>query len=730
MRTFLESVAGAAILAIASTASGQAITAAPVKTETAPAVVPPQSGEAEFGGRMTGISGDAARAERYRDLRDGPTLDRVRYQRNKPAWEFQAAVDHAGFRDQRYTAGFNEYGKLKASFQWDQVPFFYSADTRTPYTSTSPGVFRLHDSFQAAIQGGFATRAVFSSDLQRFDLRSQRNVAAARLDYRATRALDLRFSLTSTGRTGAQPWGASFGQSNAVELAVPIDRRTNDLNATAEWSNGRAMGRIAYDGSWFNNHADTLVFDNPLSATDAAGLPSQGQMALWPDSTAHTVSATGSLALPGRSRAFSSVSVGSWLQNAALLPFTVNTTIAPMALARPTADANARIVAMNYRLTSRPTTKLWLNGQFKSYNYDNRTPRFLEPQYVGVDGALVTSNTGGSEPFGYVRRFVDLDASYSPVTFAAVRLGYGREHDHRTFRFLEDTTEQTVRASLDSTGLAWGSMRVQYEHGNRTGKGLDEQAFSDIGEQTSLRQFDISDRRRDRLTALVEVVPVGSLGFNASAGIGRDHRPGASFGLQDNNLRTLTVGVDANRKDAFILGAQYSFEHYGTLQRSRQASPGPQFNDPTRDWSTDMHEGVHTMTTSLDLPHVASRTGARFAYDYVHADARYVYLLPADSTLVQPQQLPSVPGILVRELRRAGLRALARNARHAVPSRADRPDVSQPALSSAHGLPQGVLHVVIFCGASSKNDLRPHFQRAVVDPPRRGVAAGRGVAVR
>jgi hypothetical protein len=303
---------------------------------------------------------------------------------------------------------------------------------------------------------------------------------------------------------------------------------------------------------------------------------------------------------------------------------------------------------MNYRLTSRPTPKLWLNGQFKSYNYDNRTPRFTESQYVGLDSSIVTSATGGSEPFGYVRHFIDLDASYSPLTFAALRLGYGREHDDRTFRHFESTTEHTARASLDSTGLSWGSMRLQYEHGERTGKGLDEEVFSDIGEQVSLRQFDISNRRRDRLTALVEVVPVSSVGFNASAGVGQEHRPGVAFGLQDNDLRTFSVGVDANHKDAVLLGTQYSFEHYSTLQHSRQASPGVQFNDPTRDWSTDMHENVHTATASLDLPHVARRTAARLAYDYVHANARYVYLLPSNSTLVQPQQLAPVLNRMTR----------------------------------------------------------------------------------
>ena len=639
MRTHLGSLL--ALLALTTAASAQT-TQTPPAPAGKPASLSQPSGEVEFGGRASRISGDAARFQKYRDLRNGPTIDRARYEKTKERWEFKAALDHAGYRDQRYTAGFNQYGKLKASFQWDQIPFFYSMDTRTPFTSPSIGVFRLNDAFQTAVQSASATNVIYASDMRRFDLRSQRNTAEARLDYRATPRLDLRVSFASTARTGAQPWGASFGQSNAVELAAPVDRRNNDVNAAAEWSNDRAMGRFAYDGSWFNNHIDRLIFDNPLRATDAAGLPSQGQQAQWPDSTAHTVSAAGSLALPARTRAFSYVSVGSWLQNDALLPFTINTAIAPLTLSRPTAEAEARIVAMNYRVTSRPMTKLWLNGQFKSYNYDNRSPRFLEAQYVGLDSNMVNSATGGSEPFGYVRHFIDLDASYSPLTFAAIRLGYGREHDDRTFRHFEATTENTVRASLDSTGISWGSMRLQYEHGERTGKGLDEEVFSDIGEQVSLRQFDISNRRRDRLMALVQVVPIASLGFSTSAGVGQEHRPDASFGLQDNDLRTFSVGIDASRKDMLVLGTEYSFEHYGTLQHSRQANPGPQFDDPTRDWSTDMNENVHTVTSSLDLPHIAPRTTARVAYDYVHANARYVYLLPANTTLAQPQPLAPI----------------------------------------------------------------------------------------
>ncbi len=642
-------------------------------TPSTPGALTRAVGEVVFGGRFSGVSGDSARYQRLRDLRDGPQLDRVRVDRDTDTWRFQAAIDHAGYRDQRYAANVNRYGRLKASFEWNQVPLFYSADTRTPFRQDSAGVFRLDDGVQAAVQNQSGTTSAFVPLAQSFELRSRRQVADARLTYSPTPRLDLKVSFTSTGRTGAQPMGASFGQTNAVELPVPLDHRTNDMNATVEWSNPRALARLAYDGSWFANAVQTLVFDNPQRLTDAVATPAQGRMALWPDSTAHTVSATGSVAFAGRSRAFGYVSLGNWLQDQTLLPHTINTTIDPIPLARPSAEARAQIVSVVSRVTSRPTPHLWLNGQYRLYDYDNRTPVFPLTQYVRVDSGAATSLTGGSEPFGYTRQFVDLDASYTPWTFAALRVGYGVERDNRTFRFLDETTDHTARAAIDSTGFSWGSVRLQYEHAVRTGTGLDEEVFSDIGEQVSLRQFDIADRTRDRVTALLQVVPVPTLGFSASTTIGRENRPGAAFGLQDNDLAAFTVGMDVTPEgrgalEAAVLGLSYGFERYTTRQRSRQANPGPQFDDPTRDWSTDANEGVHTVTASLDLPRVTSKTSARVAYDVVSSRALYRYALAPTSTLVAPQPLRPVKNDIQRataDVRYALTRAWALGAGYA-----------------------------------------------------------------
>lgn len=627
-----------------------AVAAVPaVAQEPAPPAAVAQSGQAEFGLRLTGISGDRARAQRLLDLSTGPTLDRLRYTRDRQSWLFDAEVDRAGYRDQRYAARFERFGTLAVAFEWNQTPLFYNEVSQSPFTVENAGVFRLDDTVQVAVQNRTMTVAGYGGRLTTFETRARRDVAAVKFTYDVTRDVDVRLALTSTRRTGNQPWAASFGFSNAIELAAPIDQRTNDVSTAVEWSTRRGMARLAYDASWFGNSVDTLTWDNPLrfsdqthaSAYSAGDGSSQGRMALAPDSSSHTVSAAGSLALPARTRAFVSVSVGHWLQDGRLLPHTINSAIAPIALSRDTAEAEARITSMAYRVTSRPAPKLWLSGQYRLYDYDNQTPHFPLTQYVRLDGNVSTSITGGSEPFAYTRHFVDLDASYALFPFAAVRAGYAQERDVRTFRLFEETTDRTVRASIDASSLPWGSLRFQLDRSVRTGAGLDEQVLSDIGEQVSLRQFDISDRTRDRVSAIVQVMPLDVLGVSASVSIGQETRPEAAFGLQDNDVRAFTVGVDVTPGEKAGASFNYGFERYGTRQRSRQANPGVQFNDPARDWWTDVDEDVHTLGVQADAQ-VSDRVSLTGSYDFVGTRATYLYTLAPNSTLVTPQQLAPV----------------------------------------------------------------------------------------
>ena len=512
----------------------------------------PQVGSFDVGGRVSSADGDDARFQRYRDLRDGAFLENFRYSRDTTNWLFDAKLTHVGYRDQQYQASFNQFGKVKAWFEWNQVPLFYSLDTRTPYVEEAPGTLRIDDTVQRA-----GSLAVVAPNAFQFDARQRRDIAKFGLSATPAKNLDLSAAVSTTRRKGQMPWAATFGFSNAVEVAAPIDQRTTDLNAGAEWGNDRGSVRLQYDGSWFNNEVQTLVWDNPLRTVDSptAG-SSQGRMALWPNSTLNAVSVTGTARLPWRSRATAYVSVGSWNQDQELLPFTINSALPVIPLDRDTADASALVTALNFAFTSRPVNRVWFNVRYRRYDFDNRTPEFLVTDSVAYDQTLQPLLLEGTTAFGYVRHWLDADASYNLTPFVALRAGYGWEDVERTFRFAEHTTEHTVRASIDSTGNNYMSIRGVYEHGARTGRGFDEEALDEIGEQIALRQFDISDRNRDRLSVIAQVTPIAELGINGQVGVGRDERPDAYFGLKDAQTRFYTSDSTLRRAISYRVGSR------------------------------------------------------------------------------------------------------------------------------------------------------------------------------
>jgi hypothetical protein len=144
------------------------------------------------------------------------------------------------------------------------------------------------------------------------------------------------------------------------------------------------------------------------------------------------------------------------------------------------------------------------------------------------------------------------------------------------------------------------------------------------------------------------VTPLPSLAFNGHATVGNDTRSDDGFGVLNGDVRSYSVGLDFVPRDPIAFGLSYVYDKYATLQRSRQANPGVEFDDPRRDWMTDASERADTVTAGLDLIKLWPRTDVRFAYDFSNADSRYLYELAPNSTLNPPQQLPVVNNRLQR----------------------------------------------------------------------------------
>ena len=636
------------------------------------------TGAIDFGLRGTSVNGEPARYERYRDLGDGLFLGGIRVNREASGWVMDLAADNVGRRDQRFAGEFVKPGTFKAFAMWDQIPMLLSRTTKSLFREDVSGgsaTLTIDDAIQAQAQQSPASLVqIFASSAVAFDTRSRRYRGRGEFEYIATPELHVRSQVQYTDRQGTLPYGASFGHSSLVEFPAPIQHRLTDFDANAEWARNPVLVRVGYTGSFFQNNATTVTVDNPFRAVDIAATPSRARLSLAPSNTFFSVNGMASVKMAGRSRATAYVSVGS-LTDAGdpLMPQSINTAVTTAPLERDRVNGEARTTAVNLSVVSRPTRFTDLNVRYRSYRYDNRTPPLSITQRVSYDNTPAALATPvHTEPFGMLRHTFDADFKTSPFRAGSAGIGFTRLQEERSHRIFESTTENVVRLVFDSVGRGWFSLRTKYEHAQRRGEGIEEGELelAAIAEQPGMRHFDVAPRDRDRVTIVTSITPATAFSVNASVAAGKDdyrlelpqtETPVESlFGLRDNSHRVYSVGLDAVPAQAVTVGGSYSFERYNALSRSRQASPGAEFVDATRNWAAEGTDKVHSVILTAGITEIGDKVDLQFSYDYNRARAVYEYIagvvpnrtLPEETvittTLPQPKSLPTVKSDLGR----------------------------------------------------------------------------------
>jgi MtrB/PioB family decaheme-associated outer membrane protein len=688
-----------------------------------PAPPPLLGGTLDVGGLFTATDGDEARFERYRDVRDG-VYSNVGLNREGRSYLFDANAYHVGYRDQRYNVAYLGR-RVNLGFQWVSLPLNYSYLTRTPFVREG-GMLTLPDSAQRAVQGptnaandgtavgvpcapgalpatcstpalaaqAKANRSIYNTLADTFDLRHRRDTAAFGLTYAATRAIDVDAKFTSAKRQGEQPWGASFAFNDAVELPLPIDQRTNDLSLGASWANPRGMFRLGWDGSWFNNDLHSLVWDNPIRATDFDnGLlppngpydpsgysngngPAQGRLALAPGNTMNVVSATGLYKMPGRTTLNGTVQLTSQNQDEALIPWTINPLInTPVVFAafphlaqlpRATAEAEAKGVNTLLNLSSRPSRRLNVVVRYRYNERDVQTPTFDASEYVRFDAVPEEIEEGLSHQFDTARHIFDANVSFTPIPWGTLRVGYGHEAVERHGRGFSDVGENIFRLSFDTFSSRFVTVRAGFDVARRRGEGFvdadsgndeEEVVLGPGGTQPTLRYYDEADRDRTRGSLLFTVMPRDAVDLYFQFAAGMDEymaddsvpvsRPGELFGLHESDVKSWNVGVNFHPTDVLAVGANYGRDTYGSFQLSRNANPppDPSWTDPSRDWTLDNDDRINSASVYLDLLRAVRNTDIRLGYDYSDSDNSFVHGGPRIAALTALNQFIPLPDV-------------------------------------------------------------------------------------
>jgi hypothetical protein len=303
-------------------------------------------------------------------------------------------------------------------------------------------------------------------------------------------------------------------------------------------------------------------------------------------------------------------------------------------------------------VTSRPIPYLTLNARYRYNGRNDFTRPFHAIEYVRMDA--VPEETGGiSEPFTINRNTFDFNATVTPLTFGAIRLGYGYDRYERSIRDAEGWKDNTFRVSFDTASLRFVTLRAGYEASRRDAVDLDPAAIQAVGHQPALRFYDEASRDRDRFSLMAEFNPIASVGVNVTVATGKDDYRGADpsqqFGLFDNSNNAYTFGVDYAPNPKVSVGASYGYETYSAFQQSRNAAPPPstEFTDPNRNWTMDHDETVNYFMAYVNLAKLVDKTDIRFGYDFSDSDQSYVHGGPRIASLAAtaPGQFIALPNV-------------------------------------------------------------------------------------
>ena len=637
------------------------------------------AGVVDFGVRAGTTEGDAARYERYQDLRNG-AFSKVSFGKQTDTSKFDFGAWNIGYRDQSYNAAFTN-GKAKYAGFFDSTPLNYSYLTSTPWRETSAGVFTLDAAARLQVQNKvagvvgvpqnaaqLATRSIYVGLAQPFDLASKRETLGLKYARDLSEAVGLNLMFTSTKKSGNQPYGMSFAFNNANELPMPIDNRTNDLSAGIEYVRPEGMMRVGWDASFFDNKIKSIIWDNPLRATDttpydASGYsngngPAFGRMSMPPSNSLNSVSFTGLYKMPAHTTINGVVSFTAMNQNDDLLPWTANGAINnasvlalfPGLKALPRATAEARVHGLNamFNFTSRPNRYFGLRMRYRFNDHKNLTPEFDAVEYVRFDA--VPEETGGeTQNFDIRQNTFDLTGTLNLIKYTAINLTYAYDDFARTGRAFSDMRDYTFKASVDTVGNQWVTLRAAAEHTNRIGAGFSEASIEEGGAQPGLRFYDEADRDRNKGTVLLVINPLSTMDITASVSKGKDTYSGEGheFGLLDNDNTNFTLSFGVTPVDGVDFGASYGRDRFVSNQKSRNANPPPDptWTDPARDWTMKNDELVNNADVFLSLSKLVDKTTIRFNYDYADSDNGFLFGGPRITSLAAAGQFLALPNV-------------------------------------------------------------------------------------
>lgn len=553
-----------------------------------------------FGPQYVDVDTDSAKFNEYRDITDGFKVPKVAISGDDEAGLRQMSVllRNVGQRDARYTLDYDVSGRYSFLFDYNKIPHNFQNGATFLWQETSPGVFQIANPVQQAIQNAILSipqsqvNFTFLNNLiepylaaaQRIDVGLQRDRSHAAMEFGKGGAWSWGLDYKHENRTGSRPVGAAFGFNNVNELPEPIDYDTDDAELGAQWKTKRGALRFGYRYSTFENHVDTLYWDNPFRYTNSTDpsayqAPSSssvngstiGYMTLNPDNESDSLFANGNWRF-GKAMWFNfSASMTNFSQDESLHPMTLNTAVTPtIALPQGTAGREAEVTTLNADFGTRFADAFTFKLRYRFYDYDNKSDHLVFDAYVRYHG--VYEDIGRETPdYAYSRDTLSADLGWEIGKDHRLGLEYRMDGMDRDFREVESADDDVLRFTYDGRFSSTMSLRATAELGDRSTSEYDyfaeEYSFTEHGvpsQNPELRRYDEAERDYERFNAMFQWNPTEAWSFAFSFDTRQDDYSKSELGLTEEEY------FNYNLEASYMVSEKASF--YGFYQRSDRDS--------------------------------------------------------------------------------------------------------------------------------------------------------------
>lgn len=560
----------------------------------------------------------------YGEIPNGFVLERYKVDYDSEKYGFGAEVTNVGKDNQSIAAEGGRPGSMEWKLEMDLMPHLFSNEARSPFSYQGNGVMQLN--------GGWRNTALTASNNA---FNAGVSTALAGTPYAGlgfdveTDALELRFRpaqdfVVELGgwrqtRRGTRAQPASFGFSNAIELAAPIDWAAHEAFLDMELAKKSWQLGFNYRLSDFNNKIPNLFWDNPKRMTDqyvnsshysAGDGGARGMLANAPDNGAHSLRLEGGVNLPKDTRFSFETGWQRWSAFNPMLPYTQNSQMNPgnasAAAAgltfpaydpafRPDPNVDSAMEVFTYmgRLSGRPLSWLRASLVHDAYILEGKGVQYTLPGFAVLDQVW----NGGTvrTPRENVRddkTILKLD--YDVNSWLSGNLGLQHKYMKVT-REIDKSREEQANAGFTLRPSRRLFLNLSYLLSLRRSKGMDLQTYpTTVSQYTGrtyyteapgLRRLDVADRNRNQARAQLQWTP-GEASFALSARVTEDkYRQGkgdltggdalvypGTFGLTSDTSKAAGFDVSLPAGGAVTADAYYEFDQSKRYLRSSQTA--------------------------------------------------------------------------------------------------------------------------------------------------------------